>query len=133
MSKLSAAVTVRHPLSGRGRTHRSCAVPLRGLQTSRRAAVWSAGRCMQRCGQGDEGAAQNLPVLGAWPAALLRQLRHGPLLHNADVLPGVIDIQSATYDDPMPFRSGAYPGRRAASLDGACARTAHLRPLSPQT
>ena len=49
---------------------------------------------------------------------------------NAEMLPGIIDIQSATYDDPE-LRSGAsaHSGRRTDQMDGARSRTAGVRAL----
>ena len=50
---------------------------------------------------------------------------------NANILPGIIDIQSGDLRRPRRRSGdGACPGRRTAPLDGARARTADLRPLS---
>ena len=113
----------RHPLSGRGRTHRSCVVSLQRLQASRRRADRRLDDVRRGCGQGDEGAAQGLRVLGTWPAALLRQLRHGPVLHQCEHL--ARDHRYSERDLRRPrCRSGdgAYPDRRAACT-GWSART----------
>ena len=52
----------RHPLSGRGRTDRSCAVSLQRLQASRRRAGRRLDDVCRGRGQGDEGAAQGLRI-----------------------------------------------------------------------
>ncbi len=50
---------------------------------------------------------------------------------NANILPGIVDIQSGTVRRPRRRAgNGAYPDRGAAPLDGARARTADVRALS---
>jgi hypothetical protein len=53
-----------------------------------------------RRGQGHEGDARGLCVVGAWPAAFLRRLWHRTSLHQRENPARIIDVQSATYDDP---------------------------------
>jgi hypothetical protein len=49
---------------------------------------------------------------------------------NAEILPGLIDIQSATYDDPDAVPARAHiQGRRTDQMDGAGSRTAGVRAL----
>src|SRR3954470_9443536 len=121
----------RDPLSDRGRADRSRAVSLHGLPASRRR---TDGRLVDVCrgrAQGDEGDAKNLSVLRTWPPAVLRRLRHGPVLHQCEC---------ASWHRRYPERDlrrsrrragdGAYPDGRTDSLDGARPRTAELRALS---
>ena len=60
-----------------------------------------------RRGRGDQGHAQGLRVLRAWATTFLRQLWHRTLYTNDKILPGIIDVQSATYDNPdaVPARA----------------------------
>jgi len=50
---------------------------------------------------------------------------------NAEMLPEIIDIQSATYDDPGAVSgASAHSGRRTDQMDGARSRAAGVRALS---
>ena len=49
---------------------------------------------------------------------------------NAQILPGIVDVQSATYDDPdFGTCARTHPNRRTYRLDGARARAANVRAL----
>ena len=80
------------------------------------------------CGQGDGGTAQGLrdpPEHGR--RHFCADCGTGLFYTNANVMPGIIDIQSATYDDPdaVPAMVHIQTAERLR-LDGARARTARL-------
>ena len=84
-----------------GEADRSRAVSLRGLQASRRRADGRLVDVCRGCAQGDEGDAQGLSIL--------RTCAGGSFVPTAAPVcstpmrmccPGIVDIQSATYDDP---------------------------------
>jgi hypothetical protein len=52
------------------------------------------------CAQGDEGDAEGLPSSEHGRRQFCADCGTGLFYINANVLPGIIDIQSATYDDP---------------------------------
>ena len=78
-----------------------------------------------------KGTPKVYEFFGAWPAAILRQLRHRPVLHQCECV-----ARHRRYPERDLRRSrrrsgdGAYPDGRTASLDGTRPRTAHLRALS---
>ena len=79
-----------------------------------------------------KGTAQGLPVLRTWPAAVLRRLRHGALLHQCECA-----ARHHRYSErrpttiPMPFRRWCIsrPPSGLRWMERA-ARTAQLRALS---
>ena len=119
----------RDPLSGRGRTHRSCVVSLHGLPAPRRRADGRLVDVRGGCAQGDEGDAQGLRVLGTWPAAVLRRLRHGPVLHQCEcACPASSIFRARPTTIPMPFRPWCI-SRPPSGFAGWSART-NCRPSS---
>src|SRR5262245_13249217 len=72
-------------------------------------------------GRGDAGHAQGLGVLGAWPAAFLPDCGTGLFFTNEKLLPGIIDVQSATYDNPdaVPARAHIQVADRIGWMEGA--------------
>ena len=84
---------------------RSAIAPTAGARPVRQ---WWAGRCIEQCREGDPGHAENLQVLGEWPAVFCPDCGTGLFYTNEVSLPGLIDIQSATYDNPNAVPAQAH-------------------------
>lgn len=74
-------------------------MPLHGLSAPRRGAPSGLDDVPAQRRQGDPGCTEDLPLVRTWPAALL-PCGTGLFYINEQMLPGIMDIQSATYDDP---------------------------------
>ena len=84
---------------------RSAIAPTAGARPVRQ---WWAGRCIEQCREGDPGHAGNLQVLGEWPAAFSVPIAAPACSTPMVSLPGLIDIQSATYDNPNAVPAQAH-------------------------
>ena len=67
---------------------------------------WTMYRC--RCGQGHRGHAEGLRVLGHGRRHFCPDCGTGLFFTNEKMLPGIIDVQSGTYDDPNAVPAQAH-------------------------
>jgi hypothetical protein len=97
---------VRYQLEGE--TAHVALVPLRGLPPARggadRVLGGGEGRSVHGHRRGDD-----LRLIRTWPAAILPDLRDGGSSYtNAAVLPGLVDVQTGTLDDPEQLPPSAH-------------------------